>query len=107
MMMGLKRPKGEKSKREMQMDLDYVRTIKDAYRQKYVRQEPYSQYVTGCGISLLEVLVELCGDNIVLQEGESLDDYCLKVDLSQQPPQDVKLPSFYCGVRVHYGVSKR
>ncbi len=87
-------------------DLNFVREIKALYEQKYVHQEPYSQYAKpNCSIFRLSVLVNL-DNGITLQPWESLDDYCLKVNLSKLPPAELKLPSFYLGVRVYYGVVK-
>jgi hypothetical protein len=40
------------------------------------------------------------GDEVGLEAGESMDDYCICVGLACRPPPDLRLPARYLGVRV-------
>lgn len=74
--------------------------IKKEFVQEYFLNEPYNEYVNGCGISKLRMNQR----NLVLRAGESLEDFCLSVTLRKEPPEDLEFPSEYKGVRVFYKV---
>ena len=86
----------------MGLSIDQLKSIKDEFQQKYIFNEPYSEYVNGCGISNLKCMRDLRKRNVDLIAGESLEDLCLSVYLIKEPPKDLKLPSEYMGVRVFY-----
>ncbi len=88
----------------MGLSWDEAGEVKDAFKQKYFpdpRQAYYSQGVNGIGITWLERMKEMYEElclpkekEFVLKQGESLEDYCLKVNFEKEPSKDLqsKLP---------------
>lgn len=70
-----------------------VKKAQKEVQQAYFYSNGFSDYVKAVGVSIVGV------NDDTVQEGRG--DYCLKVDLKQPLPENLKIPSEHNGVKIY------
>jgi len=87
----------------MGLSMEQHNIVKQEFAQKYLFQEPFSNYVNLVGTSSLNAM-QRRGEKFDLKAGETLDDLCIGVGFKEQPPENLEFPTDYKGVRVFYEI---
>ena len=91
----------------MKQSQETVEKVQKAFIAEYIEKEPFRKYLSGVNISTIGRVMNtpsiVSREKIKLGEGENLEDLCLQAFLHVGlPPENLKLPSEYQGVRVFY-----
>lgn len=77
----------------MGLKFDEVKRIKEEFQKQYVFIKPYSDYTSGCGISMIKLLDKNAHCDVA-------DDFCIIVFLRELLPKNLSMPTEYQNVKV-------